>query len=68
MRVFVNNSEIHLAPGMTVRHAVMGAGLLEEINAGKKVFDERGNEVGLDGELSENDRIYVEGQEETGKV
>ncbi len=49
MKVYVNDSEIHLAPGMTVRHAIIGAGLLEEINAGKKVLDEWGNEVGLDG-------------------
>lgn len=61
MKVFVNNTEIHLAPGMTVRHALTGAGLLEEIDAGKRIFDEWGNEVGLDGAVSENCRIYVEG-------
>ncbi len=61
MKVFVNNSEIHLVPGMTVRHAIIGAGLLDDINAGKKVFDEWGNEIGLDGAVSDNYRIYVEG-------
>lgn len=61
MKVYVNNTEIHLAPGMTVRHALIGAGLLDDIKAGKKVLDERGNEVGLDGAVSENYRIYVEG-------
>lgn len=60
MKVFVNDREVHLAPGMTVRHALIGAGLNEEIKAGKKTFDEWGNELGLDGALSENSRIYVE--------
>jgi len=60
MKVYVNNNEIHLAPGMTVRHAIVGAGLLDEINAGKKVLDEWGNEVGLDGAVSEHYRIYLE--------
>ena len=59
MRVFVNDREVHLAPGMTVRHAIIGAGLIEEISAGTRVFDEWGNEVGLDGAISENYRIYV---------
>ncbi len=63
MKVYVNNSEIHLAPGMTVRHAITGAGFLEEINAGKKVLDEWGNEVGLDGAVSDNYRIYLEKKE-----
>lgn len=63
MRVFVNNTEVHLAPGMTVRHALTAAGLLKEIDAGKKVFDQWENEVGLDGAVSENDRLCVEGRE-----
>lgn len=63
MKVFVNNSEIHLAPGMTVRHALIAAGLFEEVKAGRKAFDEWGNEVGLDGAVSENCRLYVKGPE-----
>lgn len=62
MKVFVNDREIHLAPGMTVRHALIGAGLIRDVEGGKKVFDERGNETGLDGALSENARIYVREQ------
>jgi hypothetical protein len=61
VKVLVNDDEIHLAPGMTVRHALIGAGLLREVEGGKKVFDEWGNEIGLDGALSENARIYLEG-------
>ena len=60
MKVFVNNTEIHLAPGMTVRHAIIAAGLTKEIDAGKKVSDAWGNEIGLDGAVAENYRIYVE--------
>jgi len=47
---------------MTVRHALIGAGLLHDVEAGKKVFDEWGNETGLDGALSENTRIHVRGE------
>lgn len=57
----MNDRDIDLAPGMTVRHALIGAGLRHEIETGKKVFDEWGNEIGLDGALSENTRIYIEG-------
>ncbi len=62
MKVLVNDAEINLAPGMTVRHALIGAGLMSEVEGGKKVFDEWGNEIGLDGALSENARIYLEGE------
>ena len=58
MKVFVNNQEISLLPGMTVKHALIGTDLLNEVMAGKRVFDEWGNELGLDGELAEGSRIY----------
>lgn len=48
-----------MARGMTVKHALTQAGLLAEIRATKKVFDEWGNEVGLDGALSEGIKMYV---------
>lgn len=59
MKVFVNDGRIDLAPGMTVRHALIGAGLIDKARAGEKVFDEWGNEVGLDGELSDNAKLYT---------
>ena len=59
MKVTVNDIQIDLMPGMTVRHALIGAGLFGEVKAGKKVFDEWGNEVGLDGALSDNSSIYI---------
>ncbi len=58
MRVFVNDKAVDILPGMTVRHALISAGLLHEIGP-KKVYDEWGNEIGLDGALSEGARIFV---------
>jgi hypothetical protein len=58
MRVFVNDKAVDILPGMTVRHALLRAGLLAEIGE-KKVWDEWDNEIGLDGALSEGARIFV---------
>jgi hypothetical protein len=44
---------------MTVKHALIVADLLKEIKDSKKVYDEWGNELGLDGGLTEGMRIYV---------
>ena len=59
MKVYINNREVALLPGMTVRHAVIQAGLMSEIEAGKPVCDEWGNEMGLDGALEEGMKIFV---------
>ena len=59
MKVFINDKSFHVLPGMTVKHALIRAGLLKEIEDSKKVYDEWGNEIGLDGELSEGMKIYV---------
>jgi hypothetical protein len=59
MKVFVNQIPIDMLPGMTVRHALISAGLLKEIERSKKVYDEWGNEIGLDGALSDGMRIYI---------
>lgn len=53
MRVYVNDRPVDLLPGMTVRHALIQSGLREEVASGKKVYDEWGNEVGLEGALIE---------------
>jgi len=60
--VYVNQKSVDILPGMTVKHALISAGLLKEIKASKKVYDEWGNELGLDGALSEGMRIYVKGK------
>ncbi|RPJ00961.1 MAG: hypothetical protein EHM36_14000 [Deltaproteobacteria bacterium] len=55
----MNDMPLVLLPGMTVKHALIQCGLFEEMEASKKVYDEWGNEVGLDGALSEEMKIYV---------
>ncbi len=59
MKVYVNEKPVDILPGMKVKHALINAGLLKEIDSGKRVYDEWGNEVGLDGGLSEGINIYV---------
>ena len=59
MIVFVNDKRVELLPGMTVRHALTQAGLLKSLEAGKRVYDEWGNEMGLDGATYENMQIFV---------
>ncbi len=59
MKIFVNDRPLDLLPGMTVKHALVAAGVLGEIGALKKTYDEWGNELGLDGALSEGMKIYV---------
>ena len=59
MRVYVNQKSVDVLPGMTVKHALMSSGLFKEIEAPKKAYDEWGNELGLDGALSEGMKIYV---------
>jgi hypothetical protein len=59
MKVFVNHQSIDVMPGMTIRHALIHAGLLKELENSKKVYDEWENELGLEGALSEGMKIYV---------
>jgi len=59
MNVYVNDEMFELLPGMTVRHAIVAAGLLEQVGAGKSVYDQWGNQIGLDGALSEGEKIYI---------
>jgi len=59
MKVYVNQEPIDVLPGTTVKHALISAGAFKEIEASKKIYDEWGNELGLDGALSEGMKIYV---------
>jgi len=59
MRVYVNNELLELLPGMTVKHALIKAGLLKQIESGRKVYDEWGNELGLAGALFDEMKILV---------
>ncbi|HQF85473.1 MAG TPA: hypothetical protein PLX58_10910 [Smithellaceae bacterium] len=57
MKVYVNDREVYLTPGMKVRHALVAVGLLDEVKRGKKIYDDLGQEIGLDGALTEGDKI-----------
>jgi hypothetical protein len=60
MQVYVNETPMDLYPGMKVRHALIKAGLLEEVASGqRRAFDAWGNEVGLDGALTAEMKISV---------
>jgi len=59
MQVYVNNEPVELLPGMRVRHALVGVGLLQEVAGGRKVYDDWGNEVGLDGAVFPEMKIWV---------
>jgi len=59
MRVYVNQESVDVLPGMTVRHALIAAGFFKEIETLKKVYDEWGNELGLNGALSEGMKIKI---------
>ncbi len=63
MKVHVNQRSVDVLPGMTVKHALMSAGLLKEIEVSKKAYDEWGNQLGLDGALSEGMKIYIRSAE-----
>ena len=59
LTVYVNERPLELAPGMTVRHALIRAGRLHEVERGLSAYDEWGNELGLDGALSAGMKIYL---------
>ena len=59
MKVYVNGKSVDVLLGMTVKHALIAAELYIEIEGSKKVYDQWGNELGLDGALSEEMKIYV---------
>ncbi len=59
MRVYVDQKPVDVSAGMAVKHALVSAGLFEGTGASKKAYDEWGNELGLDGALSEGMKIYT---------
>ncbi len=59
MKVYVNDIPVEILPGMTVRHALIGSGLTKDDIAVQKIFDAWGNEIGLDGELADGEKIFV---------
>jgi len=59
LQVYVNGQPLDLVPGMTVRHALVAADLLITLAQGRKVYDDWGNELGLDGAVLPEMRLWV---------
>lgn len=60
MIVYLNNREVEIIPGMKVKHVLINAGILKKGIYIKSIKDQWGNEVGIDGELSEGDKIFID--------
>ena len=59
MQVYVNGQPVALLVGMTVKHALIAAGRLEEVASGKQVYDQWGNEMGLAGAVNDGMKLVV---------
>jgi hypothetical protein len=64
MRIWLNDNPIDLLTGMTVRQALIQAGLIRFVSEGAKVWDEWNNEMGLDGSLTEGMHLICKRPEE----
>ena len=67
MKVYVNQKPVDVLAGMTVKHALVSAGVLDGRGASKKAYDEWGNKLGLDGALSEGMKIYTKVSSRMGR-
>jgi hypothetical protein len=59
VEIWVNDRQATLLEGMTVRQALIQLDLLEAVEEGQRVYDEWGNQVGLDGTVEEGQRFEV---------
>lgn len=59
MQIWLNDNPVILIAGMTVRQALIQSDLIREIKKGAKVYDEWGNEMGLDGALEDGMRLEL---------
>jgi hypothetical protein len=59
MKIYVNDKPVVILHGMTVKHALISTEFFNDVDSIKRVCDKWGNEIGLDGELTEGERIYV---------
>jgi hypothetical protein len=59
MEIYLNDTPVEVLPGMTVKHALFCSEMFKDADSIDRVCDKWGNEIGLDGELMEGERIYV---------
>jgi len=59
MQVFVNEEPVDLISGMQMKHVLIRSDKMAAIDAGFKVYDEWGHELGLDGAVAEGIKIFV---------
>jgi hypothetical protein len=59
MQIWINDRPVTLLEGMTVRQALIQLELLGAVEEGRRVFDEWGNQVGLDGTVEGGQRFEV---------
>lgn len=67
LEVFIDDVPVMLLSGMTVRHALMGAGLWSK-RAGVRIVDEWGNELGFDGALHHGMRMRTLSQKKKEEI
>jgi hypothetical protein len=68
MRVYINNIPFDILQGMTVKHVLISAGLMKEIEQGKRIVDAWKNEIGLEGELTEGEKIFLVSHQEEDRI
>jgi len=59
LSVFVNGRHFNLVKGMSVRHALLAAGMLLNDREIPAVLDEWGNLTSLDGALTEGAKLFT---------
>jgi hypothetical protein len=63
MNVFVNGRHLHMLKGMSVRHALLAAGMHLNDRDIPTVMDEWGNLTGLEGALTDGVKLFTSKKE-----
>jgi hypothetical protein len=59
IKVFLNGEEIHVFKGMKVKH-ILSYDIISDIqNGDKMVVDDEGHERGIEGSLSEGEKVFI---------
>ena len=61
IKVYLNGKPVHIFRGMKVKH-ILNQNTLKEIRHGDKIVtDEDGHERGLEGSITEGEKLYIKG-------